>query len=989
MKPQFALSLSFDDIALLVRSAEGWHIVSQIAPDEGDLPTELAILRSKAEDLAAGNRVHCKLLLPEDLVRYLTLDTGPVSREERLAAARKALEGATPYPVSSLAFDISEAGTQTHVAAVALETLAEAEDFAIEHGFGPVSFVTRPAQGSFVGEPFFGTTRAARGGMEVEPDSQPVVILGPLPKAETPPSEATPSVAGTETLTDEAREGAAASTPSTADHPATSATKAEGAAQSAQTSVAWVASETAPDAGANDDVGSDTTAEVKDQDTDAPAADETAPKAAALTISAPVAARTEDTAAAVEARDPDLLAALAASTETKTPDLAHEALPPAEALFAPTADQSPTLPAAPAVGETGFGQLRLQLRPEDLHEEDPTETPMGGPSISFSSRRSASAEEGTPPPLRITPIPTDRQEPTFSVKAADLAAEASQPTDSLRSTPPEPVASIPAAPTLATLGRSAPASPVLAHTTSAPAKAAPPKALPVAGPVSDLIQSPQARPLPTRQRRLGLVAALLATVTAVGAWALARELPSLWTDLTRADLIGGEDPVATPVLAHAPAPTTTAELADPMGSFTSAAASEDGLTGADSAVLEALGAPLLEETATPTDESQPVDGRDLVIASLPAPRTLSDELPGIDDPDALFDEASLPSEEALDPEALADGITQDEDNSYDDGLSAQTAALQEAAQYAATGIWQRAPDVAQIPPQIDLENVYVASIDRTDLSQDAIALPGQTALDSDQPFGAITNPSAAGRQFALDERGLVTATKEGTVNPDGITIYLGRPVKVPPKTPNRPAAGEQADAEAAAQLALLQQVRPRTRPNDLVEQTERVQLGGVVRSELLSKRPKTRPESLKTEEEESQPATAQAVASASKPRARPANFANIVDRAQRSTQAAPDTDSEPEVASVAPVSVSPSIPSSASVARQATEERALNLRRINLIGVYGKPSDRRALVRLPSGRYVKVKVGDRIDGGRIVAIGETQLQYQKGGKNTTLKLPNG
>ncbi|WP_420005660.1 hypothetical protein [Arenibacterium sp. LLYu02] len=861
MKPQFALSLSFDDIALLIRSAEGWHVVSQISPDEGDLPTELAILRSKAEDLAGGARVQCKLLLPDALLRYLTIETGDVPREERLALARKALEGATPYPVDALTFDISSDGPRTHVVAVAHETLAEAEDFAIEHGFGPVSFVASPGPGSFVGEPFFGATRAARG-IEVEPDDKPVVILGPLLIPEKPKVEASAPTAETET-------------------------------------------EAAPDA-----------------------------------------------------------------------------LPPAEALFTPIAEQPPTLPTAPAAGEIGGGQLRLQLRPEDLHEDETADTSQGGPIIGFSSRRSASSDESTPPPLTIKPVAKDRQEPSLSAKAAEVAAATSQLTETLRNTPPEPVASLPAAPTLSTPGRSVAPAPVLAHTTSAPAKTAPPKAHPVAGPVSDMIQSPQARPLRTRQRRLGLVAALLATVTAVGAWALARELPSLWTDLTRADLVAGEDPVATPVLAHAPAPTTAAELAETAGRFSSEAASDGGLTGADSAVLEALGAPSL-------DESQPVDGRDLVVASLPAPRTLSDELPGIDDP--LVDEASLPGEDTLDPEALADGITGEEGTAYDDGSTAEAAALQEAAQYAATGIWQRVPEVAQIPPQIDLEDVYVASIDRTDLSQDAIALPGQTALDTDQPFGTITNPSAAGRQFALDDRGLVTATKEGTVNPDGITVYLGRPIKEPPKTPNRPTASEQADAEAAAQLALLQKVRPRTRPGDLVEQTERVQLGGVVRSELLSKRPKTRPESLKTEEEESQPATEQAVAFASKPRARPANFANIVDRAQRSTQSAPaaEADNEPEVASVAPASVSPSIPSSASVARQATEERALNLRRINLIGVYGKPSDRRALVRLPSGRYVKVKVGDRIDGGRIVAIGETQLQYQKGGKNTTLKLPNG
>ena len=62
---------------------------------------------------------------------------------------------------------------------------------------------------------------------------------------------------------------------------------------------------------------------------------------------------------------------------------------------------------------------------------------------------------------------------------------------------------------------------------------------------------------------------------------------------------------------------------------------------------------------------------------------------------------------------------------------------------------------------------------------------------------------------------------------------------------------------------------------------------------------------------------------------------------------------------------------------------------MNLIGVYGQPSDRRALVRLANGRYRKVKVGDRIDGGRVLAIGDDTLRYQKGGQNLTLNMPSG
>lgn len=36
-----------------------------------------------------------------------------------------------------------------------------------------------------------------------------------------------------------------------------------------------------------------------------------------------------------------------------------------------------------------------------------------------------------------------------------------------------------------------------------------------------------------------------------------------------------------------------------------------------------------------------------------------------------------------------------------------------------------------------------------------------------------------------------------------------------------------------------------------------------------------------------------------------------------------------------------------------------------------------------------VTVGDAIDGGKVAAIGESDLRYIKGGKNITLKVPKG
>ena len=94
------------------------------------------------------------------------------------------------------------------------------------------------------------------------------------------------------------------------------------------------------------------------------------------------------------------------------------------------------------------------------------------------------------------------------------------------------------------------------------------------------------------------------------------------------------------------------------------------------------------------------------------------------------------------------------------------------------------------------------------------------------------------------------------------------------------------------------------------------------------------------------------------------------------------------MAAVAPRTVTPAIPSSTSVTREATVRNAINLSRVNLIGVYGTPSNRRALVRLKNGRYQKVKVGDRFDGGRVSAIGDAELRYQKGNRNLVLKMPN-
>eukprot|EP00581_Thalassiosira_minuscula_P023296 CAMPEP_0184432288 /NCGR_PEP_ID=MMETSP0738-20130409/341801_1 /TAXON_ID=385413 /ORGANISM="Thalassiosira miniscula, Strain CCMP1093" /LENGTH=47 /DNA_ID= /DNA_START= /DNA_END= /DNA_ORIENTATION= len=47
MKPNFALTLSFDGIGLLHRAGSGWHSVGEVSLDSPNLATSLADLRAK------------------------------------------------------------------------------------------------------------------------------------------------------------------------------------------------------------------------------------------------------------------------------------------------------------------------------------------------------------------------------------------------------------------------------------------------------------------------------------------------------------------------------------------------------------------------------------------------------------------------------------------------------------------------------------------------------------------------------------------------------------------------------------------------------------------------------------------------------------------------------------------------------------------------------------------------------------------------------
>lgn len=768
MKPNFALDLSFDGIALLHRTGEaGWHVVGDVALDSGSLSDDLAVLREKAIALDPSG-LRTKLVIPDAQIRYLDIPAVSAPHGDYDAASEDALDGATPYALDDLAFDWTVSGDRLHVAAVARETLEEAEAFAREHGFNPVCFVADPDQATYAGEPFFGMTEDAAATGTVEHDSGPMKRLGALPETE-PVAEGTSPVSFSSVRAERGL-------------PPTTAPRLEG--------VARITPGPLPDA-----------------------------EARAITGAAQASLAPRDT----------------------------------------TIDDAPKPSTAVTASREKPGS-----KPTGKRKTTPKKTPGKTPA------------KPVPPPMTTEQVPVTGKD-TPQTPAPPPVDEAERMT--------------------------------------------------IFG-ARKKVDAQRGKP---RFLGLMLTAALLAFLVGVAAWA------AIFPQSGVGRLLRGAEPqiAVTPDIPEL-AITVPERLDGPT---------VPSAPGTGSATPETVPPQDTPETAA---LPEPED---------PAPASVETDV--ADEPAA--DEPSDPWSEPRTPE------------------EART-------RYAATGIWPLAPDAPDEPGTDSLDTFYQTSIDAALGFGDAVALPQASSLRADPVPPRPALPPPPGRTFALDARGFVQATPEGTLTPDGIRVHAGPPPVRPPDTPPRavPVPGLTPTDAAAQARETLSGIRPRQRPETLLEEHERGALGGRTRTEIATLRPRSRPAPAEVVARAAPPADAtaidaavagaleQAVPESLKPRLRPAAI----------TRPAP----QPEQPLSNPA---PRIPTSASVARSATERNAINLRQVNLIGVYGTPSNRRALVRLSNGRYRKVQIGDRIDGGQVSAIGDTELRYTKSGRSVVLRMPQG
>jgi hypothetical protein len=997
MKPTFALDLTREAIGLLHRTPKGWLSIGEVAFDAPDLAEALDYLRKTALGLSPMG-VATKLILPNSQILYTEVHAPGPSRDEKRRQIAAALEGRTPYDVDDLAFDWSGKGSTVKVAVIAKETLAEAEGFAVEHRLNPVSFVAVPEDGTFVGEPWFGPTAAAAGLLAedetVDRDREPVTILHrELPKA----AEVAPQIAAIG-VEDEPLPGLE------------EALNAELPDPTAEDVAADAAPELAPLADS-----AENTLDPSDDD-DALAA-----------IGRPVAIAGTDAAS----DDPETSSAtdiadtpLAPETAPQEPAAKSE---PEEAPFAHVTDTSAfpesddNLPPVPA------SALAARKVAADDAEDDIPPAPPSAAMVAFASRRAAASE------------PAGR--PVDGVTRAAVATPAAKG-GIARPAPPKgfggavTAPSIPGGRARAKVKGSDIPRPAIGGPTTVKSPARPGGTFGAAAPAKKRSSTVF----------MVLVGLLLLFLALIGLWssmylggnattdeAAATEVIPDASDEMLADMQDPED--MTDPLPEAAGADTTADAGADAGTL----ATEDlpvTSSGEDPAEIAAADLTATNPTATNPTATDPTatdpTAADPTVAAQEEVAPVATVEPA---PEVAAAPAADPAPEpapattvATDV-AAAPALVEDQDEIFLSAMDAPPPALDALALPALVDIADALPDPVMPPPapgtvyRFDANGLLVPTPEGIVSPDGVLLIAGKPPL---LPPTRSEAASAAALAAAAISAPAVPATPSATPTAADASLVT---------------AGETApDASAPLPPAdpAMAGFRPRPRPEGLSPATaeDDAALGTPDASAFAGLRPLPRPASLVTAAAAVLPAsaapadlgaqgaslTAQAeaklaeaaaleaqnpsiVAISMRPTARPRDLSRAVEAAVAAAvrEPEPTPEAEPqEVAAAAPASkpeevdeldepetasAAPSIPTKASVAKQATYKNAINLSKINLIGTYGTDSRRYALIRQSNGNYKKVKVGDRIDGGTVKAITDTEVRYQKGGRLVSLKMP--
>lgn len=1014
MKPSFALTLSHGSIGLLHRTPDGWLSIGTVAQDAPDLAEALDGLRQAAADLAPQG-LTTKVVIPNSEILYDHLHAPGPNPAQRRAQIAAALEGRTPYTLEELAFDWSGTGETVWVAAVARETLAEAEAFASQHGFNPVSFVAMPEPGGFAAEPWFGQTDAApqllAPGEKVVRDKHPI-RLAPVPGdpvAEPPPEDAVAVTSEPPPPVDQAAH--------------------------AQPDEAGPAPE--PKAGhAGAGSGAPPTEEVAAE----PESPPPAPPARA--------AQTELDLTPPPATQAPVLTAGAAAVAVSA--LIEPQIAPPPAVEAPDVE----VPAADTPANADLSPPATAARTEDapdapvaLDDIDQTQAwPGEDDGDPLGRAKAALAASLAPPPVAVAAGPA--HDPDLPPPVAPTVQRALAAARATRDLPAGPTGGN-AAPGLTDKVQKAIGKANRSNAKGKPKPPAPrPAMAPPPPPLPPSASQPNVPPARSeaekmtvfgeRRVRVGgkprflglmLTGVLLIVLLAVAVWA------AKFLDPQPQSAINTDSDAAS-LAALDPVMDEGTDLADlPEASAGGADAAETALTAADPepageiiAETTAETIPEPAETATAPEPAAPEPAPVTVTAdratTAPTPEIAANTVEEVTLP--LPDQAieapqrmqlaALPSGQP-DPAPGTPGVLPAFGALYQFDAEGNILPTAEGV-LTPDGVRLVAARPARLPPQrpaslevpADVASVPATETPAPDSAPAVVAAPETPAAAPQETGPATTVPPGA---IAIAPPATDPAFQPDPEVPGQRPPQ--RPVALAPAstpTPEAPAPDQGAlPVQEAGDPALSQFAarRPTVRPAALIAAAARE--AEAARARDIAAAAAAAAASAST----ALAADTSGLAATRRPAARPQNFARAVEAAvaaavtppvataaaaapAQRVAAAPDRrsnsprigshpddmfeDDEPE-----PTGAVASAPTRATVARQATVNGALNLGRTNLIGVFGTANARHALVRESGGRLVRVKVGDRVDGGRVVAIGASDLSYQRGGNTVRLTMP--
>ncbi len=1003
MKPNFALRLSLDGVEILHRSPSGWESVGSTRFDVPDLDARMASLHAAASS-RAGAEIRSKLILPATELRYETvLAPGPTDQARRLQIESE-IEGLTPYTIDELAFDWVASGDHAVVVIAAREIMEQAEDFAAQHGFDPVSFVAQPEDSQFPREPFFGETRLAASllrGAALERDVATVRLGAPAPAS--PPAKVTPAPAP------------AASRPQAPVPPVpTPSPVPAGPAGRVAATVQAAAPEGFSRMG---DLVRRMGTRIRREQAVAPTK-ETAPKPAGAT---PPATRPATSSTAIRTEAAPAARGVSALNANVPAERSVAKAAPEAPKGAPNGDQASSKERAPSNAETAEATPAFSTRRRA--------NPESGGRPTLAAEGTGARSGGATPGGRLAILPDRKGESELGVltrlyRRSRRVAKAVLPRIGVMKAPVK--------------ARGNKNKAVGKADGRAGSRLVPPRTAPLEPIV------PSSRP-PASEREKATEAQALTIFGARGAAPAQNSFARRGLMLTGGLLLLL---VATAVWAvyftASPPSEPEQALLEP---------DQDGVSA-----LPGIQAPasLAQPDALPPVEPQPIDPQPVDVVE-PAPTDDSAPADDAATQDAVAAEPELaivdPADgtAAPDPDAMLEELVQEalRDTLPSDVLDGPATSEPTLGDTASMG---EAPELGAQSDPAPLTGTGIAEAPVLTMPR-ALEPPQLTEVAPVSP----PPPPPFGTEFNLTPEGLVEATPEGALTPSGVTVVAGRPDAVPPRRPAElapvvePEPEPQAAAEPAADAPApapdeaeavavdepiiddtpradpaLAGFRPRPRSPVVVAigearraveppadastadaPTDETVLpadpnndgtslapppGGV---SLAGLRPQQRPTDLVAPAEIAavtlpDDIAPEAVATSLRPSARPGDLSERVQQMLAAARAPPapaqpeDEDEPDEPAATA--SATPQIPTSASVAQQATQTRAINLRRVNLIGVFGTPSDRRALVRLSNGQVVRVGVGDTLDGGRVSAIGDDELRYTKNGRNEVLRI---